>query len=52
MFENNFNNEFVDTNSAVADTVNDFDDFYDDEPVENDGFSSTAGGFTPVSSFN
>lgn len=40
MFENNLDNEFVDTNNAVADTVSDYDDFYDDEePV--------AGGFKP-----
>ena len=36
MFENNTSNEFLDTNNAVADNVNDFDDFYDDDVVEDD----------------
>lgn len=54
MFENNLNNEFVDTNNAVADTVNDFDDFYDDEPINNDFSSLSIDDFSeaePTSSF-
>ena len=36
MFENNTSNEFLDTNDAVAEKVNDFDDFYDDDATEDD----------------
>ena len=53
MFEKSLNNEFVDTNNAVADTVNDFDDFYDDEDfTTNTDFASLDDDFNSGLSIN
>ena len=67
MLENEkLNNEFFDTNSAAVDSVNDFDDFYDDteeEPVVNapqfvslnnadESDDSEGGNAIPVNNFN